>query len=320
MCNNLEGSTTELPRLITITGPTGVGKTGLGIHLGQALAAEVVNADARYLYRGFDIGVAKPTIAEREGVPHHLIDHLEPSETMSVAVYQHAAYDQIADIHRRGKLPLLVGGSPQYVNAVVEGWRIPEVPPNQDFRATCERELDEMGVEYLSARLREVDLESAERCGPNPRRIIRALEVFHETGLPMSELQRKGPRPYQTLELLLDLPRPELYAAIDRRVDRNIDKGLVEEVRGLLAAGVDPDSPAFSSIGYRQLLPYLHGEQKLDQAIDQIKHDSHRYVRHQQTWFRKNPNLVTLDVRETDWRETGAALVRSFLDKKPSCG
>ncbi len=313
MSNNLKHSKTYLPPLVVITGPTAVGKTALGIALGKRFAAEVVNADARYLYRGFNIGVAKPTVAEWQGVPHHLIDLLDPTETMSVALYQREAYRVINEIQVRGTLPLLVGGSPQYVNAVVEGWRIPEVPPNEAFRAGCERDLATSGVDALRTRLAEIDPASAERCGQNPRRIIRALEVFHETGTTMSELQSKEPPPYRTLEILLDLPRPDLYAAIDRRVDANIEAGLVEEVRDLLAAGVDPQSPAFSAIGYRQLLPYLRGEQDLAEAVTQTKHDSHRYVRHQQTWFRKNPNLTIIAVDQPDWVEIGAALVEALL-------
>jgi tRNA dimethylallyltransferase len=305
--------------LIVVTGPTASGKTSLGVFLGKRLGGEVVNADARYLYRGFDIGVAKPTIAERERVPHHLIDVLEPTDELSVALFQDAAYQAIGDIHQRGVLPILVGGSPQYVNAVVEGWSIPRVAPDEAFRLAMEFELQHIGVDRLSEQLRRVDQESAERCGRNPRRIIRALEVFEATGKPMSELQGKGPPPYDSISILLDMPRELLYQRTDERVDEHFRQGLVEEVRGLLNQGISPATPAFGAIGYRQLVPYLKGEMTLENAVDAIKHATRRYVRHQQTWFRKNPQLIPISVMETDWHTNAAARVEEFLRDRANC-
>jgi tRNA dimethylallyltransferase len=299
--------------LIVICGPTASGKTRLGIELALRFNGEVVNADSRYLYRGMDIGVAKPSPAERAGVLHHLIDIREPNEEMSLATYQELAYAAIDDIHARGKLPLLVGGTPLYVNAVVEGWRIPRVPPDPVFRARIEQEIADRGLDPVWARLARVDPVSAERSEKNARRVIRALEIYQATGQPMSEIEGKGPPPYRALELGLDIPRAALHAAIDGRVDWQIGHGLVDEVARLLEAGVSPDAPAMSSIGYRQLLPFLRGFDTLNEAARQIKVDTHRYVRHQETWLRKNPRLIPIFVTQTDWIAQASQLVEAFL-------
>jgi tRNA dimethylallyltransferase len=272
-----------------------------------------VNADSRYLYRGFNIGTAKPTLEELRGVPHHLIDVLGPTEDFSLARYQELAYEAIADILDRGKLPLLVGGTPLYVNAVIEGWKIPRVPPHPEIRARLEREAAELGTPALSARLAEVDPIAAEKCGPNTRRIIRALEIYEVTGQPMSSLEGKGPRPYSTLEIGLTTSRERLHRLVDARVDALLERGLAGEVRGLLESGVPSDAPAMSSIGYRQLLPYLAGEQSLPAVAQQIKSDTHRYVRHQETWLRSNKRLIPINSADADWIEQGISLVNAFL-------
>jgi tRNA dimethylallyltransferase len=299
--------------IVVIAGPTAAGKTRLGIELAKRFDGEVVNADSRYLYRGMEIGVAKPSLAERAGVPHHLIDVRDPNEEMTLAAFQEMAYDAIDDIAARGKLPLLVGGTPLYVNAVVEGWRIPRVPPDPVFRAELEREIREVGLEPIAARLAAVDPIIAARSGKNARRVIRALEIHRATGQPMSAVEGKGPPPYRALEIGLTMPRAQLHAAIDARVDHQIASGLVEEVARLLASGVAADAPAMSSIGYRQLVPHLQGEKSLAEATHRIKVDTHRYVRHQETWLRRNPRLVAISVTKPDWTEQAARLVSEFL-------
>jgi tRNA dimethylallyltransferase len=296
-------------RVVVIAGPTAVGKTSLAVDLALRLDGEIVNADSRYLYRGFDIGVAKPDMAERRGVSHHLIDILAPYETMTLARYQDLALDAIRAITARGRLPILVGGTPLYVNAVVEGWRIPRVPPDARLRAELLAQAEAEGVASLSERLSAVDPVAAARCGTNLRRIIRALEIFVGSGVPMSAQEGKGPPPFVTLEIGLTMPREALYRAVDARVTEQIERGLVAEVRALLDSGVPADAPAMSSLGYRQLLPYLRGESGLDAAIARIRNDTHRYVRHQQTWLRRNPRLIWFDVSEPGWRD--AVFVRA---------
>jgi tRNA dimethylallyltransferase len=296
-----------------VTGPTAVGKTALGIALAEEFDGEVVNADSRYLYRGFDIGVAKPDLAERRGIPHHLIDILPPDGDMTLARYQGLALEAIAEALDRSKLPILVGGTPLYVNAVVEGWNMPRVPPNPSLRATLEAEAGTYGLQILVERLREVDPEAAERCGRNLRRIIRALEVYEETGIPMSAQESKGPPPFEALELGLTMPRHALYRAVDDRVRSQIERGLVAEVRSLLERGVPQSAPAMSSLGYRQLLPYIRGESSLEQAVERIRHETHRYVRHQETWLRRNTRLIWFDVTSPEWMTTAKSQVRAFL-------
>lgn len=303
----------DAPKIVVVVGPTAVGKTHLGIELALRFNGEIVNADSRYLYRGMDIGVAKPDLVERRGVPHHLIDILDPADDMSLALYQEWAMTAIAQVLKRGHLPLLVGGTPLYVNAVIEGWRIPRVPPNPAFRARIEEESRQVGLQVVTDRLAAVDPVAAARSGANLRRVIRALEIYDATGIPMSVQEGKGPRPFQTLELGLTMPREALHAAIDRRVDDQIARGLVAEVKGLLDAGLPPDAPSMSALGYRQLVPYLNGESTLADAIERIRVDTHRYVRHQETWLRRNKRLVTLDVTQVGWVDRAVELVAGFL-------
>lgn len=298
------------PLLIVIMGPTAVGKTDAAIELALRFNGEVINADSRYLYRGMDIGVAKPAMTERRGVPHHLIDIVRPDEEMSLATYQELAYHAINDSISRGHLPFLVGGTPLYINAVIEGWKIPRVPPNPAFRAQLEEEIARDGIEPVAAQLDQVDPIAAERSGRNPRRIIRALEIYDATGIPMSQQEGKGPPPYRTVEFGLTMPRPRLYAAIDRRVEHQIARGLVTEVQSLLDAGLAPDASAMSSLGYRQIVPYLLDEITLEEAIAEIKHATHRYVRHQETWLRRNPRLIPIDVTEPGWVDRMAEVIR----------
>jgi tRNA dimethylallyltransferase len=314
--NHAAAKNAALPPLIALGGPTAVGKTALGVDLALAFGGEAINVDSRYLYRGFDIGVAKPTMGERRGVPHHLIDILPPEGEMSLARFQDLAMAAIADVDARGRLPILVGGTPLYMNAIVEGWRMPRVPPNPALRARLERELAAHGLAPLAARLRAVDPVAAERSGRNARRVIRALEIYETSGLPMSAQEGKAPPPYRIFELALTMPRDALYRAVDARVAAQIAAGLVDEVRALLAAGVPEDAAAMSSLGYRQLLPHLRGEQSLAEAIRQIEHDTHRYVRHQMTWLRRNPRLRWFDVSQPGWKERAVEEVAAFLNRR----
>lgn len=291
-------SSSEFPiaPLIVIAGPTAVGKTSLAIHLAELFDGEIVNADSRSFYRGMDIGTAKPSIEDQTRIRHHLMDILDPSDEMSLSMFQRFAFTAIDDVLNRGKIPLLVGGTAQYLNAVVENWRIPQVAPDHVFRATMDVRLAADGLGPLIEELRLIDPESVDRTGPNPRRIIRALEVFHATGTPMSQLQGRNPLRYRALELELWLPRDLLHRRIADRTDGFLSCGLISEVRSLLAGGLDPSLPAFSSIGYREVLFFLNGEQTLDDTRAAILHNSNRLVRHQQTWFRKNLRMIRMDM------------------------
>lgn len=277
---------TAHPPLIAIVGPTAAGKTALSLDLAEALNGEIVSADSRQIYRGMDIGSAKATPAEQARVPHHLLDLVDPDQVLTLAEYQQLAYRAIDDIHARGQLPLLVGGSGQYVAAVLEGWRIPEVAPQPDLRAQLAADAAAHGAEALHARLAALDPAAAARIDyRNIRRVIRALEVCIVTGRPISELQGKEPPPYSIGRIGVTRPRPILYERIDRRVDAMIEAGLVEEVRRLADAGYDWNLPAMTGLGYRQIGLYLRGEATLDEAIALVKQVTRRFVQQQYNWF-----------------------------------
>lgn len=310
-----QGETREMGELIALVGPTAVGKTDLALWLGERLEVEVVSADSRQVYRGMDIGTAKPEPQERQALPHHLIDILDPDQVLSVAEYQQLAYRAIAEVRGRDRLPLLVGGSGQYVRAVLEGWQIPTVPPDPDLRAALQREAEALGAEAFHSRLREVDPQAAGAIDRrNVRRVIRALEVYYKTGRPISELQTKRPPPYRILKVGLTLPRPLLYQRIDRRVERMMERGLVAEVEGLLRRGYGAELPAMSGLGYRQVASYLRGEVGLEQAVEQIKWETHRFARQQYVWFRPEDRAIRWFEPGQDDRGAVLEAVESFLE------
>lgn len=280
-------------RLMAVVGPTGAGKSRLALHLAQALNGEIVSADSRQVYRYMDIGTAKLTPQELALVPHHLIDILNPDEDFSLAQYQQLAYKAIEDINQRHKLALLVGGSGLYVWSVLEGWRIPAVAPDAKFRRQLEERAAGGGKEELHRELARLDPVAAQRIDPrNVRRAIRALEVYRSAEAPFSRLQGKAAPSFNSLVIGLTAERPELYQRIDSRVDDMIKRGLVDEVKRLLDRGYDADLPAMSGIGYKQIILFLSGRLTLSAAIQQIKFESHRLVRHQYSWFRLKDDRI----------------------------
>jgi len=258
-----------------------------------------------------DVGTAKPTPEERARVPHHLIDIAGLGETVGLAEFQELAYATIGDIHACGKLPLLVGGTGQYVRAVVEGWRIPRVPPDPALRARLEAQAGREGAAALHARLAQLDPDAAGRLDPrNVRRVIRALEVCLITGRPISQQQRKQPPPYRILQVGLTMERAALYARADRRVEAMIAAGLEEEVRRLVEAGYGWDLPAMSGLGYAQFRPYFEGRATLEQVVAEIRRATRRFIRHQYNWFRLNDRAIRwFDVTETTPEEIEQAVV-----------
>ncbi len=287
-------------RLIAIVGPTGIGKSALALPLARRWEGEIVNADSRQVYRHMDIGTAKPSPAERSLVPHHLYDIVDPDGEFNLALYQSLASSTIEAIHNRGRLPFLVGGSGQYVWAVLEGWAIPEVPPDRALREELESRARSEGTERLYRELRELDPRAAARIDPrNARRIVRALEVCLLSGRPFSELQARSSPPFDALIIGLTMERQALYRRIDERVDRMIAEGFIAEVKGLLERGYALDLPAMSSLGYREIGTYLLGKMSLADAVQRIKFETHRFARYQSTWFRpKDPRIHWLRVEE----------------------
>jgi tRNA dimethylallyltransferase len=264
--------------------------------LAEHLPLEVISADSRTVYRSMDIGTAKPSLAERQRLPHHVIDVVDPDEPYTLALYQRQALAAVADIVGRGRLPVLVGGAGLYVSAVCDGLAMPDVPPDHAFRQSLEQRARMAGFEALQRDLAAVDPISAQRIEPrNVRRVIRALEVFHATGTPFSCWQTPERPPVESVRVGLRLERQALYERIDRRIDAWIAGGFVDEVRGLLERGYSPDLPSMSGLGYRQLALFLRGELELPEAVAQLKQASHLYAKRQMTWFGRDRRIQWLD-------------------------
>ncbi len=283
--------------LVAIVGPTATGKSSLALELCQALKGEIISADSRQVYRYMDIGTAKPAKEEQATVPHHLIDVADPDQDFSLALYQSKALGEIEDIQRRGKTAFLVGGSGLYVWALLEGWRIPPIPPDLALRHELESKARVEGGNSLYNKLKEIDPSAAEQIDPrNVRRVIRALEVGLQ-GTPFSQLQVKKPF-VDSIIIGLTTDRADLYRRIDARVDSMMQKGLLKEVEGLAARGYGFDLPSMSGLGYKQIGMYLQGKTDLPTAIQQIKFDTHSFARHQYNWFR-------LKDKRINWFELG---------------
>lgn len=294
-------------RLLVIVGPTAVGKTAYSLELAASLNGEVVSADSRYLYRGMDIGTAKPNADEMSRVCHHLIDVANPDDPWSLARYKRAATYAIEDIQARGMLPLLVGGSGQYVVAILEGWKIPPRSENNVIRSQLQETLREPGgMEALRKQLTVLDPESAATIDiHNSRRVIRALEVCILTGRPFSAQRGKTPPPYDVFVLGLNMPRPKLYARIDERIDDMLRAGWVDEVHRLVERGYGWNLPAMSALGYTQIGEHLRGEIDIREATHRIQAASRRLVRRQMSWFRSH-------FRDIHWHTVGEGALEAM--------
>ena len=297
--------------LLAIVGPTATGKTRLALSLAQSLNGEIVSADSHQIYRFMDIGTAKPSFEERTLIPHHLLDIVTPDEPFSLALYQQLAYEVIEDIHRRGRFPFLVGGSGLYTWSVIEGWKIPQVPPDHQFRFELERRALVEGNLALYQELEVLDPAAAAKINPrNVRRVIRALEVCRATGIPFSQLQQKSSPSFPVIIIGLTTNRESLYQRIDSRVDNMIASGLVQEVQALMDRGYGLELSAMSSIGYKQIGEHLQGKLTLSKAVERIKFETHRLARHQYAWFRlADPRIdwfdITYDIERpvTEWMQ-----------------
>jgi tRNA dimethylallyltransferase len=287
--------------LVVIVGPTAVGKTGLAIQLAQHLNAEIVSADSRLFYRGLDIGTAKPTRAEMISTPHHLIDVANPDETWSLAVFQQKAQEVIKTLHDRRKLPLLVGGTGQYIRAVTEGWTPPKVQPDPRLRNVLEALAIQYSPAWLHERLRILDPLSADRIDArNLRRTVRALEVIFTSGQLFSTQRSISESPYQLINIGLVRPRSELYSRIDERIELMFANGLLHEVKVLLEKGYSPELPSLSAIGYREAIAVLQGKMSLDAAKMEMKRITRIFVRRQANWFKPDdPNIRWFEMNAT---------------------
>ena len=302
--------------LIAVVGPTAAGKSSLALELARRFEGEIVNGDSRLVYRHMDIGTAKPSQQELGLVPHHLVNIVDPDDTYSLALYLSQASQTLQDIQSRGKLPFLVGGTGQYIRALLEGFSAPQVSPNPSLRAGLQRQAVEEGSESLWRRLQEVDIDSAARIDHrNVRRVVRALEVYQETGVPFSQARSREKPPYNSLMIVgLALERKALYQRIDRRVEAMVDAGWPQEVARLLEMGYSPTLPSMSSLGYREMAAYLSGVLSLEVAVERIKTATHRYARSQYAWFRLNdPRIHWLESDDEALLDNASRLIENFL-------
>jgi tRNA dimethylallyltransferase len=288
------------PPLILIVGPTAVGKTEISIQLAQRLNGEIVSADSRLFYRAMDIGTAKPSSEEQARVPHHLIDIANPVEILSLSIFQQKAREAIADIHARNKTPFLVGGAGQYIRAVTEGWRPPEVKPNEQLRDELIKQKDEYGIYWLHDKLGGLDPASAEKINPrNFRRTIRALEVIQTTGKKFSEQRGQSESSYDLITIGLTRPRAELYERVDQRIESMFANGFIDEVKSLLSKGYSPTLPTMSAIGYRECVKVIEGEITREEAKQLIRRATRIFVRRQANWFKESdPNIMWFKVED----------------------
>lgn len=285
-----------MDRLIAVIGPTAVGKTRLAIDLALRLGTEIISGDSALVYRGLDIGTAKPDAAERRGVPHHLIDILGPAEEFSVADFQRRAAALIAAINSRGRIPILAGGTGLYVQALLEGYDFSPAPGSDAVRRRLASIAAEHGSAHIHALLAAADPAAAARLHPNDeRRIIRALEVRELSGTTVSQARQSAPV-YDALVIGLTMTRDKLYARIDQRVDTMLAADLADEVAGLLAAGVPPAAQSLQAIGYKEMVAHLTGGTDLTAAAARIKQATRNFAKRQFTWFRRMPYIEWVDV------------------------
>lgn len=296
-------SITKKPRVAAVVGPTASGKTALALALAEILNGEIVSCDSMQIYRGMDIGTAKPTSEELKRVPHHMIDVVEPSENFSVADYAPIAREAVLDIISRGKCPIFCGGTGLYLDSVLTANQYAGTETDQEVRAALTQEAEELGPQALWDRLRAVDPVSAEATHPNNvKRVVRALEIYTTSGITKTEWDsrsRLAPPPFDSIVIAIEHPRDELYSRIDRRVDIMLDAGLEGEVRNLVDSGRLPlDSTAAQAIGYKEFIDYFSGKITLDEVSRNIKQASRRYAKRQITWFKRDKSVKWMKSEE----------------------
>ena len=301
--------------VLLIVGPTAAGKTSLAVTLAQQFNGEIINADSRQVYRRMDIGTAKPSPQEQGQAPHHLLDILNPDQNFDLATFLSLARDAISEIQERGRLPIVVGGTGQYIWALVEGWQVPEVAPDLEFRAAKTAEIEEHGPEYIYQQLQEANPQRAAQLDSrNVRRVIRALEV-HRAQASQPRTSEDPPQALTDYLIIgVALGREQLYQRIDDRVDRMMSQGLEEEVRNLAADGYEPGNGPLAGPGYRELGEFLAGSISLEEAVQRTKFQTHRLVRHQYNWFKlEDPRIKWFDAGAPAIESQARLAVENFL-------
>lgn len=293
--------------LIVLTGPTAVGKTSLSISLAKAVNGGIISADSMQVYKGMDIGSAKIRKEEMQGVTHYLVDILEPEEEFHIVKFQELAKAALEEIYAKGKIPILVGGTGFYIQAVTRDIDFTQAEQETSYREELEQFAKEKGAEYLHEKLREVDSKSAENIhANNVKRVIRALEFYHQNGTPISEHneeQKQQTSPYNLAYFVLTAPREILYERIDRRVDQMMEEGLLEEVKSLRERGCHRGMVSMQGLGYKEILAYLEGEYPLEEAVRILKRDTRHFAKRQLTWFRREQDVIWVDKEQFHWNE-----------------
>ena len=293
--------------LIVLTGPTAVGKTSLSISLAKAVNGEIISADSMQVYKKMDIGSAKIRSEEMQGIPHYLVDVLEPEEEFHIVKFQQMAKKAMEDIYSRGKIPILVGGTGFYIQAVTKDIDFTEAQQENDYRKELEALAEEKGGEHLHEMLRKVDPVSADAIhAHNVKRVIRALEFYNQNGSPISahnEEQKQHESPYNLAYFVLNMPRELLYERIDLRVDQMMKEGLLEEVSRLKEEGCHRGMVSMQGLGYKEILAYLDGEYPLEEAVRILKRDTRHFAKRQLTWFRREKDTLWMNKDEFDYRE-----------------
>ncbi|MBB6452836.1 tRNA dimethylallyltransferase [Salirhabdus euzebyi] len=286
--------------VIAVVGPTAVGKTRLSVELAKRFNGEVISGDSMQIYKGLDIGTAKVTKEEMQGIPHYMIDIKEPDEAFSAAEFQENVQHYINEIHNDGRLPIIVGGTGLYIQSTLYAFNFSEQKRDENFEKEMRQEIALHGMDKVYDKLRRVDPQQAEKIHPNNvRRVIRALEIYETTGLTMSELHAKQleESPYEPILIGLQMDREELYSRINKRVDQMMDEGLLEEVKSLYNAGLK-EAQSMSGIGYKEFVPYLEGQLTLEETVEQLKQNSRRYAKRQYTYFKNKLNVRWYTVSE----------------------
>jgi len=289
-----------MDNVVVIFGPTASGKTGLSIELAKDVNGEIISADSMQIYKFMDIGTAKPDEEERQGIKHYLMDEVYPDEEFSVARFQQLAYKYIDEILRKGKVPIVVGGTGLYINSLLYNINFSETVSDWELRERLKREAEEKGNNYIHDMLKQIDPEAAAKIHPNDvKRVIRAIEVYEHTRKTISyhqKVSRLEPPKYNYIKIGLRMDRQQLYERINERVDLMVEKGLVKEVERLVDLGYDKNSVAMQGLGYKEILSYLRGESSWEETIDILKRDTRRYAKRQITWFKRIENVYWVDV------------------------
>ena len=305
-----------LPPLIVITGPTATGKSALGVEVAKQLRGEIVSADSMLIYRYMNIGTAKPALEERQGIPHYMIDHIDPDEKYSVALYQGQATKCLEDIIERRKIPLLVGGTGLYIRALTEHYNFPGTEKNHELRQNLMHQAQKYGQEALHTRLTQIDPAAAARIHPhNLKRVIRALEVYYLTGKPFSYFQKRDQKgKYNLIMFGINMERQLLYRKIEERVDKMLRLGLVEEVQNLLNKGYDVGLTSMQALGYKEIIAYLKGENTLTEAIYLLKRNTRHFAKRQLTWFKGDKRILWLKMEQDNISEVAQKIAGRYKE------